>query len=180
MSVKIFLANGFEEIEAFTVVDLLKRADIDIKMVSMNDNNLVIGGHNIKVIADEIFNFEQCKNSNMIILPGGAEGVNNLKDNKELIELIKFYNENKKYIGAICAAPKILGEMNILQGKKATSYPSFISYLKGAEISGDSVVLDGNIITSVSVKTAIDFSLKIIEVISGKEKANEIKKSIVY
>lgn len=174
----VFLADGFEEIEALTVVDLLRRAEIVVSMVSINSELNVKGAHGIIVIADEIFNIEKICEADALILPGGSPGTANLKSHNGLKEVIHSFNEQQKIIAAICAAPSILGEMGILKGKKAVCYPGYEQNLLEANVSDDKFSKDGNILTSRSVGTAIDFSFKLIEMLKDKETANRIKKSI--
>lgn len=176
----VFLADGFEEIEGLTVVDLLRRADIDVKTVSINGNLKVTGAHHIIVEADKIFEEMDFRDVRLLVLPGGMPGTLNLGKHKGLTELIKNYHMEKKQIGAICAAPSILGDLGILAGRKATSYPGFEDRLKGAVLSTNSVEVSDHITTSRGAGTAIAFALSLIEQIKGREKADEIKKSIIY
>lgn len=180
LKVCVFLADGFEEIEGLTVVDLLRRAGIETTMVSISENIVVSGTHGIRVEADRLFGEVDYKDIDMLVLPGGMPGTKKLGNNKELGMLIKEFNEKGKWIGAICAAPSILGEMGILRKRKAVCYPGFEEKLAGADYVDEKVVLDGNIITSKAMGTAISFSGKIIEVLCGKEKADNILDSIMY
>lgn len=176
----IFLANGFEEIEALTVVDLLRRAGIEAPTVSIQDGKMVTGSHGIKVEADFLFSEVKGTMADILVLPGGMPGTTNLLAYEPLMEMVLGLYSAGSYISAICAAPSILEELGLLEGKKATSYPSFEEKLKSAEYSYDSVVVDGQIITSRGMGTAIDFALKIIELLLGEEKAEEMAESIVY
>ena len=179
MKVYLHLAEGFEEIEALTVVDVLRRASINVETVSISQSKEVNGAHNIKVFADLLFeeaNYNQC---DMIVLPGGMPGTVHLEGHQGLIENIKqFYNQGK-WIAAICAAPKILGNLGILSEKTATCYPGFEKELKGAIMTDESVVQAGKIITSKGPGTAILFSLKIVDLLRGKEIAEEVKKNMM-
>lgn len=176
----IFLANGFEEIEGLMVVDLLRRANIDITMVSISDKKEVTGGHSIPVIADANFKDIEFDNADMLILPGGMPGTTNLLEHEELIQLLKKHNKENKMIAAICAAPSILGVNGILEGKKATCFPGFEEKLNGAIYTNEKVVKDKNIITSKGLGTALEFGAAIIEHYKGKEAAENLKSSVQY
>lgn len=175
----VMLAQGFEEIEALAFVDILRRADINVETVSIYDHKNVKGSHGIEVIADKILS-DITDMSDGIVLPGGIPGTYNLQKNDKLIELLKNYNEKGKFVAAICAAPSILGEIGILRGKKATCYPSFENKLIGSTISHDTVVVDGNIITSRGAGTAHEFALKFVEIIKGKNISDELRSSMLY
>ena len=178
--VYLFLAPGFEEIEALTVVDLLRRAGISITTVSITDTLNVTGAHNITVTADALFSNSNFTNANMLILPGGAPGTCNLNAFEPLKSLLKdFYNKGR-YIGAICAAPLILGQLGFLQNRKATCYPGFEKELIGASHVTLPVIVDEHIITSRGLGTAIDFSAELIALLNGREISDHIKKQVIY
>ncbi len=178
--VSVILADGFEEVEALTVVDLLRRATIYVDTVSIMDDYTVHGSHGINVQTEDLFEEVNFVESDMIVLPGGMPGTKNLDAHAGVRRVVKgFFDEGKK-IAAICAAPTVLGNMGLLKGKRISCYPSMEKEIQGAVISGASVTVDGNIITSRGVGTAIDFALKLIEVLCGKTKAEEIAESIVY
>lgn len=176
----VLLADGFEEIEALTAVDLLRRARIYVDTVSISDDYMVHGAHGINVQTEDLFEEVNFAEFDMIILPGGMPGTKNLEEHKGVLRVVKDFHENGKYIGAICAAPGILGAMGILKGKRAACYPSVEERLSGAVIMKVPVIQDGNIITSRGMGTAIDFALKLIEVLTDKLKAEEIAYSIIY
>ena len=176
----IFLADGFEEIEALTVVDLCRRAKIDCTMVSVSEASKVTGSHGICVAADMLFEKEALTDADMLVLPGGMPGTLNLGSHKELAELLVSFHKAGKYLAAICAAPSVFGGLGILDGRKATCYPGFEDKLTGADISGEKVVMDGNVITSRGFGTAIDFALKIISVLVNEEMADELARGIQY
>lgn len=180
LKVCVFFADGFEEVEGLTVVDLLRRADITTTMVSIMKSKRITGAHNIVIEADELFESMDFSDVHTLVLPGGMPGTNYLGNHKGLVELLKSFNDDNKLITAICAAPSVLGVNEILQGKKATSYPGFEDKLIGAKLSKSPVVKDGNVITSRGVGTAIDFSLEIIETLKDKETADEVASSILY
>lgn len=176
----IFLADGFEEIEALTVVDLLRRAGIEITTVSVTETLSVTGSHNIPVAADELFEDYDFDGVDMLILPGGQPGTRNLFAHEALKEKIKEFNADGKMLSAICAAPTVYGKMGLLEGKKATCYPGCEGDLLGADTMAAEVVKDGNFITSRGMGTAIPFGLAIIEHFQGKEAADTMAEKIVY
>ena len=170
----IFLATGFEEIEAVTTTDVLLRGGIEAVTVSITGNHLVKGAHGISVHADKLFEEVNFDEGIMLVLPGGTPGAYNLDAHKELKDLILKYFAEEKYLAAICAAPLVLGGSGVLEGKKATCYPNFESSLKGAIISKDNVVQDGKIITGKGPGFTIDFSLKIITELQGQAQSKEV------
>ncbi|MGN1378254.1 MAG: DJ-1 family glyoxalase III [Dorea sp.] len=178
--VSVMLADGFEEVEALTAVDLLRRAKIYVDTVSVTDDFTVHGAHGINVQTEDLFDEVDFSETDMIVLPGGMPGTTNLKEHEELKKVLLRFAEEGKYIGAICAAPTVLDEIGILQGKRATCYPGVESQIKDAILTRTPVMRDGNIITGQGVGTAIDFALKLVEVLAGEEKAKEIAEAIVY
>ena len=177
----LFLADGFEEIEALTVVDLLRRASIEIKTVSISDTPQVVGRSRIAVGADEMWDDAKPETADVLILPGGMPGTTYLMQHKGLRKLLKKAAGEGRLLAAICAAPTIFGDLGLLEGKKATCYPGMENQLGGAEVVLDKeVVKDGNIITSRGAGTAIPFALKLIEELLDRDVALDIKKSIVY
>lgn len=178
--VYVFLANGFEEIEALAFTDILRRAEIKVSTVSINDNNVVTGSHDISVVADETINNVNKKHIDAIILPGGMPGTLNLQACGEIISLIKYAADNNKYIGAICAAPMILGQLGLLEGKKATCYPGFEKYLTGAITTGERVVKDGIFITSKGAGTVQDFAHCFVTILKDEEVADKVISSMQY
>lgn len=176
----VFLANGFEEIEALTVVDLLRRADIQVKTVSIMEERQVYGSKGIGVEADILFKQGNYDNCAMLILPGGMPGTENLCNHRELNEELKNFYEAGKPIAAICAAPMVLGKAGLLNGHRATIYSGMEEELKGAQPVDEKVVISGNIITSKGPGTAMDFALAIIEYAKGAQKAGEIAAELLY
>ncbi len=174
----ILLADGFEEVEAMTPVDLLRRAGAEVTMVSVTGGKVVTGARRIPVVTDLLIG--QQGEGDMLILPGGMPGTTHLKEHAGVRNLVQDFYDQGKYIAAICAAPTVFGDMGLLRGRHATCYPGLEGGLIGAKVSTDSVVVDGNIITSRGVGTALDFACKLIELLFGKEKADEIAKSVVY
>lgn len=176
--VYLFLAEGFEEIEALTVVDILRRAQIDIKTVSITDEYKVCGSHGIAVIADVLI--KDTEKAEMLILPGGIPGTPNLKKCKKLEEMLKEAEQNGNYIAAICAAPSVLGEFGLLKGKKAICYPGFEKSLEGAEVTEEKVVVSGNAVTSRGAGTASDFAFAIVGLLKDEETAMTLKKNMLF
>jgi 4-methyl-5(b-hydroxyethyl)-thiazole monophosphate biosynthesis len=178
-NVLLFLTEGFEETEAITVIDLLRRAEINVNTVSLTDSETVTGAHGIAVHADTFFGRVDLNPAEMLVLPGGP-GHMNYKTHPGLLALIQKYNAEGKYIAAICAAPVIFGGLNLLVGKKAVCYPGCENELTGAILLPDKVVKDGNIITSKGPGTAPDFALSIIETLKGAAVAEKIAKAFIF
>ena len=178
--VYIFLADGFEEIEALTVVDLLRRARIDISMISITGNIKVTGSHSIGVMADALFEDTDFNDADLLVLPGGMPGTAHLMEHKGLDILLGEFHKKNKNIAAICAAPSVLAAKGILTGKRATCYPGFESKMTGSIVEDTDVVEDGNIITSRGVGAAINFSLSIINKLMGKDEALRVADNILY
>lgn len=178
--VYVFLADGFEEIEGLTVVDILRRAGVDTDMVSVMDRKMIKGAHDISVVADSMFGEHDYRDADLLVLPGGMPGTLHLKEHEGLAALLEQFNSEGKRIAAICAAPSILGEAGMLKGKKACSYPSFEEKLDGAEVLQKPFVTDGHITTGRGMGAAIPFALELTALLCGKEKSEEIGRSIVY
>lgn len=176
----VFLAEGFEEIEALTVVDLLRRAGIDVDTVSVTGSLLVTSSHKITVTADKLFEDVDFGGVDMLVLPGGMPGTKNLEAFVPLMEQLDIFYKKEKNIAAICAAPSILGHRGMLKGKRACSFPEFESHLEGAEITANKTEVSGNIITGRGMGCAIDFSLAILTELQGKEAAEAVAKKIIY
>lgn len=173
----VFLADGFEEIEALAPVDILRRGGVEVKTVGVTGKT-VIGSHNIPVTADIEISQAVTDGLEAIVLPGGIPGTPNLEKSSEVQSFIDYCTENKKYICAICAAPSILGHKGLLKGKKATAYPTFQAELDGAEIAKEPVVLDGNIITARGAGVSLKFGAMIASKFFGEQKAMAILASM--
>lgn len=176
--VYLFLADGFEEIEALTPVDMLRRAGIEVTTVSLNETETVNGAHGIRVIADALIDSVQPVDVDMVILPGGLPGADNLRNCPKVIEFIDVADKKGAFIAAICAAPRIIGEKGLLKNKKATCYPGFEEYLLGADCTADGCVRDGNVITAKGMGKSSEFSLCLIEALKGKKTADKIKDAV--
>lgn len=180
MKIYVHLAEGFEEIEALAVTDVLRRAGTDTYLVSVTGDKFVRGAHGITVKADIVFEEADYSDADMLVLPGGMPGTDNLYNHGGLKEKILEFDEKEKLIGAICAAPGvILGGLGILKGRKATSYPGFDKYMPGAVYSKEKVVKDGHIITSRGPGTAIAFALELVRSLLGAQAALELEKSMI-
>ncbi len=176
----IFMANGCEEIEGLTVVDILRRAGLDIEMISINETKEVTGSHGITFMADTLFENVNFDGLDAVVLPGGMPGTLNLGGHAGVVATIQTFAEEGKLVAAICAAPSVLGAAGILNGKHAVCYPGFEEKLTGAIVSEDTVMTDGNVITSRSMGTAIDFALAIVKYFKGEDAAADLKQSLVY
>lgn len=174
----VFLADGFEEIEALAPIDILRRASKQVTIVGVTGKT-VTGAHGIKVSADVTIDEASRDDIEMVVLPGGLPGADNLQNSPEVREYIALANDTGAYIAAICAAPKILGALGLLKGKEAICYPGFENELKGAVISDKKVVCDGNIITAAGMGVAIDFALKLVELLVSSEASEKIRKGII-
>ncbi len=176
----VFLAEGFEEIEALTPVDCLRRAGKTVQTAGVG-GTLITGAHGIAVTADisadEIVLDGQLE---MIVLPGGMPGTLNLGKSEAVKQAIEYCVKENRYVAAICAAPTILGRMELLRGKKATCYPGMEADLKGAVTSRKSVVTDGKIITGRGPGAAMDFGLKLTEVLLSKDVSRTLAGKMVY
>lgn len=176
----VFLADGFEEIEGLTVVDLLRRAGIMVTTASITGQKDIHGAHGIIVQADALIEDIDLKEQDMLVLPGGMPGTIHLGEHAGVCEAIKAFYKEGKYIAAICAAPTVFGNLSLLEGREATCYPSMAKELICGEYKAESVVVSDHIITSRGMGTAIDFSLVLIELLLDKDVANKIGTSIVY
>ncbi len=180
--VYVMLADGFEEIEALTVVDILRRGEVEVATVSITEEKWVMSSHQIKVEADVTFSQMKEEEAQAIVLPGGMPGTVHLREKKELMDMVMKRHENGQLLCAICAAPGlILGDLGILEGRKATCYPAMAEHMKGAEyVKEEKAVQDGHLITGCGMGGAIPFSLKILAQLKGEEIANKVRESIIY
>lgn len=181
MKVIVFLADGFEEVEAITVVDYLRRMEeIQVDMVAVGDELSVRGAHDIVIRADKLIEDIQEKDYQALVIPGGMPGAKNLRENKDVVKMVKSLYDSNKLLAAICAGPIVLEEAGILDGKSVTSYPGFEAELKNCDYQEDSVVQDGKIITARGPYLAVDFSLALVENLLGKERRRDLEKDILY
>ena len=178
--VSVILADGFEEIEALTAVDLLRRAQIYVDTVSITEEYTVHGAHGINVQTEDLFEEVNFVESDMIVLPGGMPGTLNLDAHSGVRRVVKDFFEEGKYIGAICAGPTVLANLGLLKGKRITCHPTVEQDIQGAVITKVPVTVDNNVITGRGAGAAVDFALKLIEVLVGSDKAKEIGEMIAY
>lgn len=177
--VYVFLADGFEEVEALTPVDYLRRSDLDVCCVGV-DKKFIVGAHKIVVEADEVlsdcnFNLDNA----MVVLPGGLQGTRNLSTNEKVLKIVN-QTFKKGSLAAICAAPSILGKLNLLKGKKACCYPGFEQLLIGADVVDEKVVLCDNVITSKGAGTAQQFAFEIVSFLKGKNFCDNLKSDLQW
>ena len=174
------LAQGCEELEAVTIIDLLRRAKIDVTTAGL-DKQTVIASRGVKLVPDTDLDSALKQEYEMIVLPGGLPGADHLDNDPRIRSLLKKMAGNLKYTAAICAAPKALANAGVLNNKKATSYPGFLDDLNlpGTKITNEAVVVDGKVITSRGPGTAMDFALTLIETLLGKQKRDEVEAGLV-
>lgn len=179
MKIALLLATGYEEGESLFVADVLRRGGFEADLVSTTGDLLVTGAHGIKVQADCLFN-EELRTYDMVILPGGMPGATNLRDNQNVIDLIRYFDQQNKYIGAICAAPIVLHEAGILNGRKMTSYPGekYENLFVEATYCQDIVVVDDHLITSRGPATTLPFVYAIIDLLGGN--SHPLKQGMLY
>lgn len=176
----LFLANGFEEVEAITPLDYLRRCEeLTVKTVAVK-SRLVTGAHNITLMADMLIDEVDPEQIEMIVLPGGMPGTLHLEQSRELQKIIDYCAEHDKYIGAICAAPSILGHKGLLKGKRATCFEGYGQELDGADVTGNPVERDGKIITARGAGTANQFAFCLIEALLGEERAENLRAGILW
>lgn len=176
----VFLADGLEEIEGLTVVDILRRANVEVSMVSIMATRQIQGAHGIRITADKTFEEADFSETDMLVLPGGLPGTTHLKEHEGLRKLLLEFDRERKQIAAICAAPSVLGGLGLLRGRKACCYPSFEEKLDAGEVVYDPVVTDGHITTGRGMGVAIPFALRLTELLCGEETEEKIRKSILY
>ena len=178
-TVYVFFADGFEEIEAFTSVDVMRRAGLNVEMVTVTPDEIVTGAHDVPVLCDK--NVVNCDffDAELVLLPGGMPGASTLEKCGELRNLVLRFAQEQKPIAAICAAPMVLGKLGLLKGKKATCYPGFDKFLEGAEYTGNMVEVVDNFILGKGPGAAPAFGFTILEKFAGAEKALEVKKGML-
>ena len=175
----IFIAPGFEEIEALTPADVLNRAGSEVELISVTEDKSVTGAHGLTIVCDRVFEGKPIDEKDILILPGGMPGAKNLQSHSKLADLLKTYYDQKKWIAAICAAPMIIGELGFLKDRKATCFPGFEHHLKGAHHYPVPAITDGHIITGRGIGAAMEFSLEIISNLYGANKASELREAMV-
>ncbi|MCD7832421.1 MAG: DJ-1/PfpI family protein [Lachnospiraceae bacterium] len=176
----VFLADGFEEIEGLTVVDLLRRAGIEVQTVSIMERVQICGSHGIEVKADLLFDELDAEEAQLLVLPGGMPGTTHLAEHEGLAKLLKEQDAAGRRIAAICAAPTVLGGLGLLEGRTAVCYPGLEEKLTGATVTTNPVEVSGNVTTSRGMGTAIPFGLSLIVQLLGADTAEKLAKSIVF
>ena len=177
--VYFFFAEGFEETEAITPLDMVRRAGVAAKTVSISKKKEVTGSHGITIVCDMLLKDIPDETPDMVVLPGGMPGAKNLRACSELCALLENTAAKGGMIAAICAAPYILGELGLLEGKKATCYPGFEDRLTGAEVRSERVVRDGRLITAAGMGVALGFGKAIVDALCGKKEADRIQDAIL-
>lgn len=180
MKFYVFLANGFETVEALGAVDILRRGKVDVCTVSINDTKEVISSHNIPVTADILFDESDYSDGVGLLIPGGLKGVENLEAHAGLAKVIDEYAAADKYVTSICAGPSILGHHGLLKGKRATCYPGFEKDLEGAVCNGAAYEADGKFITGKGMGKTIDFALAILEALTDEETAKHVAETTMF
>jgi 4-methyl-5(b-hydroxyethyl)-thiazole monophosphate biosynthesis len=170
----VCLADGFEEIEAVGIIDVLRRADLPVTIVSIMSGREVTGAHGIQLKADALFGAVDFSGYDLLVLPGGMPGAANLREHKGLKEKILEFDRKGKLLGAICAAPMVFGNLGLLEGRSATCYPGFGEQLGNAKVTSEPVEVDGHIVTGRGPGLVFTFALKLVEKTCGKEKADAI------
>lgn len=175
----VFLADGFEVTEALTTVDILRRGNLEVKTVAVGANGCeVTASHNITVVADVNENEITKENLQGVILPGGMPGTLNLEKSAIVKDYVGYCVQNDLIVGAICAAPSVLGKMGVLNGKKATCFPGFEEYLENADFTGDFAVTDGKVVTAKGMGSTIPFALQLLELFKDKKTANTVHSAL--
>lgn len=179
MKILVMMADGFEEIEALTVVDVARRAGIETVMVSVTGNDYVDSSRGVRVKTDKLLKDIKVEKEDTIVIPGGR-GVAVLEKSAELAELLKKHRSYNGRIAAICAGPSIPGKLGLLKGIKACCYPGYEQYLQGAHVVYDDVAVENNCITARGAGVSLAFSYAIVGEILGCDKANDLKKAMIY
>lgn len=175
-----FLADGFEEVEAMAPIDILRRGGVDVVTVSVMDSLMVKSAHGVEMKADVMFDAADIDGADLLLLPGGMPGAENLKNHSGLRKALIRHNDAGKKIGAICAAPMVLGYLGLLNGKNATCYPGFDQFLNGANYTSDLYTIDGNIITGKGPAAVFPYAYKIAEWFIGEDAVRDMENGMIY
>ncbi len=176
--VYLFLANGFEEIEALCPLDLLRRAGVEVTTVGVGGET-ILGAHGIPVVADIPETMYRDSSPEMVILPGGMPGAENLDKSRTVDAALRAAINTGAFVGAICAAPMVLGRRGYLNGKRAICFPGFEGELRGATVAGERVVRDGKIITAAGMGVALDFGLALVAALKGDAEAEALRRAVL-
>ncbi len=182
MRVIVPLANGVEETEAITLIDVLRRGGVEVTSLSMDEFGMdVEGAHKIGLVADDIWDDDDVASADMIVLPGGMVGMRSLKADRRVLEALRFFNQAGKFIGALCAAPIVLQEAGVLTGRKVVCYPGMETQLQDAVFLPEcNVVRDGNIITGTGPATAMEFALAVLDMLEGASCRDQTAKGLLF
>ena len=175
----LFLANGFEEIEALCPLDLLRRAGLPVTTVGVGGSDMIVGAHGIAVQADMPDTMYRDAKPDMVILPGGMPGSKNLDESRVVDSALRAAAANGGYLAAICAAPMVLGKRGYLKGKTAICFPGFEEFLYGATLADTRVVTDGKVITAAGMGVALEFGLALVAALKGKDTADELRRAVL-
>lgn len=178
--VYIFLANGFEDIEAIAPLDILRRGGVEVTTVSITASTSVESAHGVTVTADCHFDDADLGDADLLVLPGGMPGAQNLLEHDGLRKALLEHNEKARRLAAICAAPMVLGQNGLLKGRRATCYPGFERYLDGADYTAETVTVDGNITTGRGPGAAMAFGYQLLSYFVPQEQVEEIKQGMLY
>ncbi len=177
--VGIFLAEGLEEVEALTVVDICRRAGLEVTMISVTGKKNITGAHNISFLAEEVFEDIDFSEYNAVVLPGGMPGTIHLQEHEGVNRIVKEFAENGKLVAAICAAPSVLGKAGVLEGKTATIYPGCEAGIEGVTWTGENCVVEGNIITGKGPGVAMHFACSIVAYLVGERTAFRLQRDLM-
>ena len=178
--VTVFIADGTEEVECLTIVDLLRRAGVEVRLISIMDTEKIVSSHKVTIIADGKFDTEDYSDSDMLFIPGGMPGVTNMLAHEGLKDLIKKFDAEGKRLAAVCAGPAVLGQAGVLKGKKATCFPGWEEKFECGEYTGAGVTTDGLITTGRGLGVTIEEGLELIRILKGDEASADIKKRIQH
>lgn len=176
----VFMADGMEETECLTIVDLLRRGGVDVTTVSVMKKRTIHTSHGIVLKADQKFKKVDFSDADLLFLPGGGLGVQNLYAHKGLRKLLKSADLDKIYLGAVCAGPSVLGKLGLLKGYHVTCYPGFEDQLKGADYTGEGVCVDHHIVTGIGLGFCVDLGLRLLAILEGQEVSDKIKAKIQH
>ncbi len=175
-----FLAEGFEELEALAPVDVLRRADVPVQTVSVTGEKTVCSSHGVQVVTDLLFEDHSFKDADLLLLPGGMPGASHLNDHEGLRQLLLQHVGSGKRVGAICAAPMVLGTLGLLQGRRATCAPGFEQHLKGAQYTSELVTEDGPFITAKGAAASLPYAYRLLALFRSEEEIHEMQRKMQY
>lgn len=178
--VTVFIADGTEEVECLTIVDLLRRAGVEVDLVSIKDDKTIVSSHKVTIVADKTFDEADLEGSDMLFIPGGMPGVLNMTEHEGLARAISAHAVKGKKLAAVCAGPSVIGRLGLLEGKKATCFPGWEEKLEGAIVTSEGVVTDGDITTGKGLGYSVDLGIELIRILVDEETALDIKARIQH